>query len=120
MRKGKKDQVVKDKAKNKGNKAKYAGSRAELAETSPVSQHIIRTCLNMQMEKKITTKEDGRFLVYYHFPETASEEETQVFESIEGNSGEEDRRQKTEDSLSTIDNPNTQHPTPNPGGVPNV
>ena len=36
----------------------------------------------MQMQKKITLKEDGRFLVYYHFPDTATEEETQVFAGI--------------------------------------
>ena len=67
----------------------------------------------MQMEKKITTKEDGRFLVYYHFPDTATEEETQVFEGIEGDKG-----QGTGNSNAPT--PNTQHPTPNTGGVTNV
>ena len=37
----------------------------------------------MQMQKKITVKDDGRFLTYYHFPATASAEETQVFEQIQ-------------------------------------
>ena len=37
----------------------------------------------MQMQKKITLKEDGRFLVYYHFPDTATPEETQAFEAVQ-------------------------------------
>lgn len=37
----------------------------------------------MQMQKKKTLKEDGRFLIYYHFPQTATAEETSVFEGIE-------------------------------------
>ncbi len=36
----------------------------------------------MNIQKKKTLKEDGRFLIYYHFPETATEEETKVFEEI--------------------------------------
>lgn len=36
----------------------------------------------MHLQKKKTLKEDGRFLIYYHFPETATEEETKVFEEI--------------------------------------
>ncbi len=36
----------------------------------------------MQMQKKITVKDDGRFLAYYHFPATATPEETEVFEEI--------------------------------------
>lgn len=38
----------------------------------------------MHMEKKQVTKEDGRFLTYYHFPETATSEETAAFEAVEG------------------------------------
>lgn len=37
----------------------------------------------MRMQKKIILKEDGRYLIYYHFPDTASEEETTTFEAIE-------------------------------------
>ena len=66
----------------------------------------------MQIQKKITTKEDGRFLVFYHFPDTATEEETQVFEAIEGN-----REQGTGNSNPT---PNTEHRAPNTGGISNV
>lgn len=36
----------------------------------------------MQIQKKETLKEDGRFLIYYHFAETATEEETAVFDAI--------------------------------------
>ena len=36
----------------------------------------------MQMEKKRTLKEDGRYLVSYHFPESATAEETAVFAAI--------------------------------------
>lgn len=38
----------------------------------------------MRVEKKQITKEDGRFLTYYHFPETAAPEETAAFEAVEG------------------------------------
>ncbi len=72
----------------------------------------------MQMEKKITTKEDGRFLVYYHFPDTATEEETQVFEGIEE---EKEKRRKgekeTEEDSSFILHPSS---LPETGGVPHV
>ena len=37
----------------------------------------------MQMLKMRVQKEDGRYLVYYHFPESANAEETAVFERIE-------------------------------------
>jgi hypothetical protein len=37
----------------------------------------------MRYEKKQVTKEDGRYLVYYHFPETATPEQTAAFESAE-------------------------------------
>jgi hypothetical protein len=37
----------------------------------------------VRIEKKQIRKEDGRVLVYYHFPETATELERQVFEEIE-------------------------------------
>ena len=36
----------------------------------------------MQMEKKRILKEDGRYLVMYHFPESATPEETAVFAAI--------------------------------------
>ena len=36
----------------------------------------------MRMEKKRILKEDGRYLVYYHFPDTASPEETAAFTEI--------------------------------------
>jgi len=34
------------------------------------------------MEKKRIRKEDGRYLIYYHFPESATEEQTAVFTAI--------------------------------------
>ncbi len=37
----------------------------------------------MRMEKKQLRKEDGRYLVYYHFPDSASTEETQVYADID-------------------------------------
>ncbi len=37
----------------------------------------------MRVQKKQITKEDGRNLNYYHFPETATPEEKRVFEEIE-------------------------------------
>jgi len=37
----------------------------------------------MHMQKKKTLKDDGRFLTYYHFPDTATPEETAVYDSIE-------------------------------------
>jgi hypothetical protein len=36
----------------------------------------------MQMEKKRIMKEDGRYLVLYHFPESATLEESAVFAVI--------------------------------------
>ena len=36
----------------------------------------------MQMEKKRLLKEDGRYLVLYHFSESATPEETAVFAAI--------------------------------------
>lgn len=36
----------------------------------------------MRMEQKQTRKEDGRRLIYYHFPETANPEESAVFAAI--------------------------------------
>ena len=36
----------------------------------------------MQMEKKRLLKEDGRYLVTYHFPESATPEESAVFAAI--------------------------------------
>ena len=38
----------------------------------------------MPMQKKVTRKDDGRYLIYYHFAETATPEETAAFESVEG------------------------------------
>ena len=37
----------------------------------------------MQLEKKQIEKEDGRYLVYYHFPESATPEENTVFAAIQ-------------------------------------
>jgi hypothetical protein len=37
----------------------------------------------MRYEKKQITKEDGRYLVYYHFSESATEEQAAVFRSVE-------------------------------------
>ena len=37
----------------------------------------------MRYEKKQITKEDGRYLVFYHFPETATPDQTATFESAE-------------------------------------
>jgi len=37
----------------------------------------------MRMEKKRILKEDGRYLVYYHFPDSAGPEETQVYADID-------------------------------------
>lgn len=37
----------------------------------------------MRVEKKQITKEDGRSLIYYHFPATATPEERRVFEEID-------------------------------------
>ena len=42
----------------------------------------------MKMEKKQIVKEDGRYLVYYHFPDTASEEQTHAFETAAAAGGE--------------------------------
>lgn len=36
----------------------------------------------MRMERKQILKDDGRYLVYYHFPDSASPNETDVFNSI--------------------------------------
>lgn len=36
----------------------------------------------MRMEKKRVLKDDGRYLTFYHFPETATEEEAQVFNAL--------------------------------------
>lgn len=37
----------------------------------------------MQMEKKRVLKQDGRYLVFYHFPATATPEQTALFEQIQ-------------------------------------
>ena len=37
----------------------------------------------MIYEKKYVTKEDGRSLVYYHFPDTATEAQTAAFQNAE-------------------------------------
>ena len=36
----------------------------------------------MQIEKKQILKEDGRYLVFYHFPASASEEQTTSYAQI--------------------------------------
>lgn len=36
----------------------------------------------MRMEKKRILKEDGRYLVYYHFVESATEEQTVAFDAV--------------------------------------
>jgi hypothetical protein len=35
----------------------------------------------MRYEKKLIQKDDGRYLVYYHFPESASPEQAEAFRS---------------------------------------
>lgn len=37
----------------------------------------------MQIIKKQITKDDGRLLIYYHFPKSATEEQKAAFEGIE-------------------------------------
>ncbi len=37
----------------------------------------------MDYEKKQIAKEDGRYLIYYHFPETATPDQTAAFEAAE-------------------------------------
>lgn len=37
----------------------------------------------MRFEKKETVKPDGRYLVYYHFPDTASETQATAFANAE-------------------------------------
>lgn len=37
----------------------------------------------MRYEQKQITKEDGRLLVYYHFPDTATPDQTAAFEAAE-------------------------------------
>ncbi len=37
----------------------------------------------MQIEKKTIIKEDGRYLVAYHFPDSATPEESAVFAAID-------------------------------------
>jgi hypothetical protein len=37
----------------------------------------------MRYEKKQISKDDGRYLVYYHFPDSATEEQTSVFRSVD-------------------------------------
>jgi hypothetical protein len=39
------------------------------------------------MEKKRILKEDGRYLVYYHFPNTATPAESSTFAEIDATSG---------------------------------
>lgn len=41
-----------------------------------------RKAATMQIEKKRIRKEDGRTLVYYHFPETATPEQTAAFATV--------------------------------------
>ncbi len=36
----------------------------------------------MRIDKKIVTKDDGRYLLYYHFPRSASATQTKAFESL--------------------------------------
>jgi hypothetical protein len=81
----------------------------------------------MHMQKKVTLKEDGRFLIYYHFPDTATEEETRVFEGIqetrEEDTKEEDtREEETRHKIQgTREEETIQNPEPvNAGGVTHV
>ena len=37
----------------------------------------------MELEKKQITKEDGRYLVFYHFADTATPEQAEVFRSVQ-------------------------------------
>lgn len=36
----------------------------------------------MRMEKKQTLKDDGRYLIYYHFPESATPEQAAAFADV--------------------------------------
>lgn len=36
----------------------------------------------MRMDKKRILKEDGRYLLYYHFPDSATPEQTEAFEAV--------------------------------------
>jgi hypothetical protein len=76
----------------------------------------------MHMQKKVTLKEDGRFLIYYHFPDTATEEETQVFEGIQETREEDTREEKTRHKIQgTREEETIQNPEPvNAGGVSHV
>ena len=38
----------------------------------------------MRIIKKTTTKEDGRSLIYYHFPESATASQKQAFDDVQG------------------------------------
>lgn len=86
----------------------------------------------MQMQKKITLKDDGRFLAYYHFPATATAEETDVFDGIVPLNPEEEKRRREEEkgskgqTIAQESAANTQAdaasvaPTPTTGGEAHV
>ena len=55
----------------------------------------------MQMETKRIQKDDGRYLIYCHFPESATPEESAVFAAVneaEVNGGTDTERGETENS----------------------
>jgi hypothetical protein len=55
-----------------------------MAARANLSRELCReTDKPMQMKSKEVAKEDGRYLVFYHFPESASAEQTDAFERSE-------------------------------------
>ena len=65
----------------------------------------------MRLEKKRVLKEDGRYLLYYHFPDTATPEQTGTFEAIEasGQTGAEDGSQTSSPSVARTSPPDSAH-----------
>lgn len=59
----------------------------------------------MRMEKKRILKEDGRYLIYYHFPDTATPEQTGTFDAIDasGQTGAEGGNQASDAAADSTD-----------------
>jgi len=62
----------------------------------------------MRMEKKRILKEDGRYLVYYHFPDTAPHSEAAAFAAIDAVGAEAERLPMTTPTTSTTKNSEEQ------------
>ena len=64
----------------------------------------------MRIEKKQIQKEDGRYLVFYHFPESANDEQTSTFAALS----------QTEETISvpTSSVPTSSVPTKQPAMQP--